>query len=170
MKKSFTTDINEINKNIKEAEKLLKESMGFYEEDSMDDVELTEPVEDENSSDLEEPAPVVSNSSIDSYIDHIRKYTLNGLAALCDNPESEEYQMLKKIFTMCDKKTEKKENMTESHRLFGILKEDKRVIFETSVTNIKDYENMKSHLVKEAIKKGYNPSDIQLVSESKIIR
>lgn len=170
MKKSFTTDINEINKNIKEAEKLLKESMGFYEEDSMDDVELTEPVEDENSSDLEEPAPVVSNSSIDSYIDHIRKYTLNGLAALCDNPESEEYQMLKKIFTMCDKKTEKKENMTESHRLFGILKENKRVIFETSVTNIKDYENMKSHLVKEAIKKGYNPSDIQLVSESKIIR
>lgn len=170
MKKSFTTDINEINKNIKEAEKLLKESMGFYEEDSMDDVELTEPVEDENSSDLEEPAPVVSNSSIDSYIDHIRKYTLNGLAALCDNPESEEYQMLKKIFTMCDKKTEKKENMTESHRLFGILKEDKRVIFETSITNVKDYENMKSHLVKEAIKKGYNPSDIQLVSESKIIR
>ena len=60
--------------------------------------------------------------------------------------------------------------MTESHRLFGILKEDKRVIFETSVTNIKDYENMKSHLVKEVIKKGYNPSDIQLVSESKIIR
>lgn len=170
MKKSFTTDINEINKNIKEAEKLLKESMGFYEEDSMDDVELTEPVEDENSSDLEEPAPVVSNSSIDSYIDHIRKYTLNGLAALCDNPESEEYQMLKKIFTMCDKKTEKKENMTESHRLFGILKEDKRVIFETSITNVKDYENMKSHLVKEAIKKGYKPSDIQLVSESKIIR
>lgn len=170
MKKSFITDINEINKNIKEAEKLLKESMGFYEEDSMDDVELTEPVEDENSSDLEEPAPVVSNSSIDSYIDHIRKYTLNGLAALCDNPESEEYQMLKKIFTMCDKKTEKKENVTESHRLFGILKEDKRVIFETSITNVKDYENMKSHLVKEAIKKGYNPSDIQLVSESKIIR
>lgn len=170
MKKSFTTDIKKINENIKEVEKLLKESMGFYEEDSMDDVEVEEPAEDGIEPDLEEPTPVASNASIDSYIDHIRKYTLNGLAALCDNPESEEYQMLKKIFTMCDKKTEKKENMTESHRLFGVLKENKRVIFETFVTNVKDYKNMKSCLVKEALAKGYNPSDIQLVSENKIIR
>ena len=144
--------------------------MGFYEEDSMDDVEVEEPAEDGIEPDLEEPTPVASNASIDSYIDHNRKYTLNGLAALCDNPESEEYQMLKKIFTMCDKKTEKKENMTESHRLFGLLKENKRVIFETFVTNVKDYKNMKSCLVKEALAKGYNPSDIQLVSENKIIR
>ena len=67
-------------------------------------------------------------------------------------------------------KTEKKENMTESHRLFGVLKENKRVIFETFVTNVKDYKNMKSCLVKEALAKGYNPSDIQLLSEKKIIR
>ena len=172
MKKSFITDINEINKDIKEAEKLLKESMGFYEEESMDDVDITEPVEDdiENESDLDEPSPVVSSTSVESYIDHIRKYTLNGLAALCDNPESEEYQMLKKIFQMCDKKAEKKENMTESHRLFGVLKENKRVVFETFVTDVKDFKNIKSCLVKEAIEKGYNPSDIQLLSEKKIIR
>lgn len=170
MKKSFTTDIKKINENIKEVEKLLKESMGFCEEDSMDDIEMEEPAEDGIEPDLEEPTPVASNASIDSYIDHIRKYTLNGLAALCDNPESEEYQMLKKIFTMCDKKTEKKENMTESHRLFGVLKENKRVIFETFVTDVKDFKNIKSCLVKEAIEKGYNPSDIQLLSEKKIIR
>lgn len=172
MKKSFITDINEINKNIEEAEKLLKESMGFYEEESMDDVDITEPVEDgiENESDLDELSPVVSSASVESYIDHIRKYTLNGLAALCDNPESEEYQMLKKIFQMCDKKAEKKENMTESHRLFGVLKENKRVVFETFVTDVKDFKNIKSCLVKEAIEKGYNPSDIQLLSEKKIIR
>jgi hypothetical protein len=172
MKKSFITDINEINKNIEEAEKLLKESMGFYEEESMDDVDITEPVEDgiENESDLDELSPVVSSASVESYIDHIRKYRLNGLAALCDNPESEEYQMLKKIFQMCDKKAEKKENMTESHRLFGVLKENKRVVFETFVTDVKDFKNIKSCLVKEAIEKGYNPSDIQLLSEKKIIR
>jgi molecular chaperone DnaK (HSP70) len=171
MKKSFITDINEINKNIKEAEIMLKESMGFCSEESIEDTEMEEePVEQEIEPEMPEIAPVETNSAVDSYIDHIRKYTLNGLAALCDNPESEEYQMLKKIFQMCDKKAEKKENMTESHRLFGVLKESKKVLFETNVSNSKDFKTLKASLIKEAVSRGYNPADIRLVSENKIIR
>lgn len=171
MKKSFTTDINEINKNIQEAEKMLKESMGFYEDESIEDTEIDEePVEVETEPAITGEAPVVTNSAVDSYIDHIRKYTLNGLAALCDNPESEEYQMLKKIFQMCDKKADKKDTVTESRRLFGIMKENKEVVFETYISNAKDFNSLKASLVQEAINRGINPSNVRLVSENKIIR
>lgn len=171
MKKSFITDINEINKNIQEAEKMLKESMGFYEDETIEEPEMTEePTEVDVEPEIADEAPVTTNSAVDSYIDHIRKYTLNGLAALCDNPESEEYQMLKKIFQMCDKKTEKKENVTESHRLFGIMKENKEVVFETYISNTKDFKGLKASLVQEAINRGINPSNVRLVSENKIIR
>jgi hypothetical protein len=176
MKKTFITDINEINSNIQEAERLLRESMSFCEDDSIEEPEMEPETDIENDimtpeiePEMEDIAPE-PEAAVSSYIDHIRKYTLNGLAALCDNPESEEYQMLKKIFQMCDKKAEKKENMTESHRLFGILKENKKVIFETSVKNTKDFKVLKESLVKEAIAKGINPADVRLVSESKIIR
>ena len=171
MKKSFITDINEINNNIKEAEKMLKESMGFYEDESIEDTEIDEePTEHEIEPEMDDVVPVTNNAAVDSYIDHIRKYTLNGLAALCDNPESEEYQMLKKIFQMCDKKAEKKDAMTESHRLFGVMKESKKVIFETFVENKNDFKNLKTSLVREAISRGLNPANIRLVSENKIIR
>lgn len=175
MKKTFTTDINEINLNIQEAERLLKESMSFCEDDSAEELDMDTNMENEIPAPEVEPemndvAPAETESVVNSHIDNIRKYTINGLAALCDNPESEEYQMLKKIFQMCDKKPEKKENMTESHRLFGILKENKKVIFETTVKNKKDFKSLKESLVKEAISRGINPSDVRLVSENKIIR
>ena len=103
MKKSFIKDINEINQTIKEAENLLKESMNFYEDDSVETEEFNEePIEDEIEIDNTEEIAPVETESVESYIDHIRKYSLNGLSALCENPDSEEYQMLKKIFQMCD--------------------------------------------------------------------
>lgn len=171
MKKSFIDDIAKINENINEVEKLLKESMNFYEEDSIEEPEMEDDIEDMEGDDdeLGMEEPIEDNDSVESYVDHIRKYALNGLSALCDEPESEEYQMLKKIFQMCDKKPEKKDGLNESHRLFGILKDTKEVIFETSVKNTKDYKNLKSVLVSETKSKGFNPSDIRLVSESKII-
>lgn len=171
MKKSFITDINEINKNILEAEKMLKESMSFCEDETIEDIEMDEePVETEMEPTMNDETPVAVNNAVDSYIDHIRKYTLNGLAALCDNPESEEYQMLKKIFQMCDKKADKKDTVTESHRLFGIMKENKEVVFETYISDTKNFKSLKASLVQEAINRGINPASVRLVSENKIIR
>lgn len=169
-------NIREINKNINEVEKLLKESMNFYEEDSletseMDDMDTMEDDEQmDNEMGYEDESLQTNNDSVESYIDHIRKYSLNGLSALCENPDSEEYQMLKKIFQMCDKKPEKKDGVNESRRLFGVLKENKKVIFETFVKDTKDFNNLKKTLVSETISKGFNPSNIRLVSENKIIR
>lgn len=167
-------NMKEINRNIEEVEKLLKESMNFYEEDSLETPEREiEPMEDEPEmepeNDFNDNESFEQESSVESYIDHIRKYSLNGLSALCENPESEEYQMLKKIFQMCDKKPEKKDGMNESRRLFGVLKESKKVIFETFVKDTKDFNKLKKTLVSETISKGYNPNNVRLVSENKII-
>ena len=172
IEKFLTQDINKINEEISQIENLLKESMVFHEEDDeIENAEMEHNPEDEafendfNDSIIETP----QDNEIESYIDHIRKYSLNGLSALCDNPESEEYQMLKKIFQMCDKKPEKKEGINESHRLFGILKENKNVIFETLVENTKDFNKLKNVLISEAKSKGFNPHEVRLVSENKII-
>lgn len=171
MNKSFITDINEINANIIEAENLLKESMNFYEDESDVEPDFDEQsVEDDIEPELNTEVPTENQEAIDSYVDHIRKYSLNGLSALCDNPESEEYQMLKKIFQMCDKKPEKKDGINESRRLFGVLKENKQVIFETFIENTKDFNKLKNALVSETKAKGINPSNVRLVSENKIIR
>jgi hypothetical protein len=173
MKKSFTENMTEINENIAYVKKLLKEAMSFCGEDEMgieSEIDETNPdVEEEFPMDDEGITPETSET-VESYVDHIRKYSLNALSALADNPESEEYQMLKKIFQMCDKKPEKKEGMTESHRIFGVLKDNKRVIFETRIGNTKDFKNLKNTLIKETTKRGYNPSNVRLVAESKLIR
>lgn len=159
--KSF---IKNINKNIEEVELMLKESMNFYEEDEIDSNYGDDEYEPE-ASEMSEP-----QKNVESYIEHIRKYSLNGLSALCDNPDSDEYQMLKKIFQMCDKKPEKKDNMMESYRLFGISKEDNKVMFETFVKGKQNFDELKNILVSETKLKGLNPNQIRLVSENKIIR
>jgi transcriptional regulator of heat shock response len=172
MKKSF---FNKINTEIKEIESLLKESVNFCEDESMDSIESTE-YDDEVSDDMEYDESELDNTTlktdknIDSYIDNIRKYSLNGLSALCNNPESEQYQKLKKIFQMCDKKPEKRDNMMESHRIFGVLKGNNEVLFEMDVKNKENFNELKKDIIKESIKRGYNPSNIRLVSENKIIK
>lgn len=177
MNKSFVNDINEINANIAFAEKMLKEAMSFCEDDDIDamapEMEPEMPMDNEIPDEempMEDEIGPETQGSVDSYIDHIRKYSLNGLSALCDNPESEEYQMLKKIFQMCDKKPEKKEGMNESRRLFGILKENKKVLFETTIENPKNFKNLQKAITEQAKRKGLHPEDIRLVSENKIIR
>ena len=166
MKNKIKNSIEIINENINEVEKLLKESMSFYNEDEFDSRED----ETVNDNDIEEEPQLTDSKNIESYIDNIRKYSLNGLSALCDTPDSEEYQMLKKIFQMCDKKPEKKDGIMESHRLFGVLKDDKTIVFETQIKDTKDFKNLKTILVNESIMKGFNPSKIRLVSENKIIK
>lgn len=173
MKRTFNESIEEINATIYEAERLLKEAMNFCEDDEMgiDEPEMGEEMPMDNEMG-EEPMQMDSEleGTVESYVDHIRKYSLNGLSALCDNPESEEYQMLKKIFQMCDKKPEKKEGMMESRRIFGVLKENKQVIFEAEIENPKEFKNFQKAMVENAKANGVDPSKIRLVSENKIIR
>jgi hypothetical protein len=171
MRKPLTNDIDIINENINEIEKIFKESMNFCEDDDIDmegeDMGYDEGMEEEP---MEEEPTAPNGKSIDSYIDNIRKYSLNGLSALCDNPECEEYQMLKKIFQMCDKKPEKKDGMNESYRIFGVNKDNNKILFEAFINNKKGMGVLKNQLVTESLHRGIKPSDIRLVSENKIIK
>ena len=171
-KRTFINDIEAINASILEAEKMLKEAMNFCEDDDMEMLspEMKEEIPMDDEMGMESEVTPEVEGTVESYVDHIRKYSLNGLSALCDNPESEEYQMLKKIFQMCDKKPEKKEGMVESRRIFGVLKENKQVIFEAEIENPKEFNNFKKAMVENAKKNGVDPSKIRLVSENKIIR
>lgn len=176
MRKPLTNDIDIINENINEIEKILKESMNFCEDNDIDiedeDMGYNEGMEEEPMEEkpMEEEPTIPNGKSIESYIDNIRKYSLNGLSALCDNPECEEYQMLKKIFQMCDKKPEKKDGMNESYRIFGVNKDNNNILFEAFINNKKGMGVLKKQLTTESLRRGINPSGIRLVSENKIIK
>lgn len=55
----------------------------------------------------EEEAPVVDNQEIVSLVNQIRKMALNGMSKFSDMPDSNEYQTLKKVWQICEKKPEK---------------------------------------------------------------
>lgn len=178
MKKSFTKNMTEINESIAYVEKMLKEAMSFCEEDDMD-MPMGDEIGMENPEMKPEMEPEMpmgdeidsqAEGAVNSYVDHIRKYSINALSELSDYPESEEYQMMKKIFQMCDKKPEKKEGMNESHRVFGIHKGNKKVLFEAKIDDPKNFKNFQKVLAEQARSKGINPADVRLVSENKIIR
>ena len=44
--------------------------------------------------------------NVEEFVDDIRKKSLRGMAQLADNPDDERYQLLKKIWQICDKKPE----------------------------------------------------------------
>jgi hypothetical protein len=44
-----------------------------------------------------------------AFVDDIRKKSLKGMAQLAENPDDERYQLLKKIWQICDKKPEQQQ-------------------------------------------------------------
>lgn len=44
--------------------------------------------------------------NVEEFVDDIRKKSLRGMAQLAENPDDERYQLLKKIWQICDKKPE----------------------------------------------------------------
>lgn len=104
---------NTIKNNIKHLEtissrmpKTINEAINFNEDDDMDmmDDELMgdEPMSDEP---MEEPQ-ADTGMDVMAFVDDIRKKSLKGMAQLADNPDDERYQLLKKIWQICDKKPE----------------------------------------------------------------
>lgn len=50
--------------------------------------------------------PEGDSMDVMQFVDDIRKKSLRGMAQLADNPDDERYQLLKKIWQICDKKPE----------------------------------------------------------------
>jgi hypothetical protein len=104
MKKTVKKNISEMKTLVKNMPKTIDESLHFEGDDEMldgyEDEEMPEeePVDDSKSED--------GGMDIMAFVDDIRKKSLKGMASLADNPDDERYQLLKKIWQICDKKPE----------------------------------------------------------------
>ena len=104
---------NTIKTNIKHLEtissrmpKTINEAINFNEDDDMDMMD-DEPMEYESMGDEPMEEPQADNGmDVMAFVDDIRKKSLKGMAQLADNPDDERYQLLKKIWQICDKKPE----------------------------------------------------------------
>lgn len=104
---------NVIQENIKKLKnissklpKTINEAINFNEDDDMDMMD-DEPMEYEpmGNEPMEEPQ-ADNGMDVMAFVDDIRKKSLKGMAQLADNPDDERYQLLKKIWQICDKKPE----------------------------------------------------------------
>ena len=102
------TNIKQIRTISSRMPKTINEAINFNEDDDMDmEMMDDEPMGGESMGDepMEEPE-ADSGMDVMAFVDDIRKKSLKGMAQLADNPDDERYQLLKKIWQICDKKPE----------------------------------------------------------------
>lgn len=106
---------NNIQKNIASMKKIsskmpksINEAINFNESEDMDLDMMDEPMDngEMDAAPMEEPEPKASGMDVMAFVDDIRKKSLKGMAELAENPDDERYQLLKKIWQICDKKPE----------------------------------------------------------------
>ena len=102
MKKTVKKNINEMTTLVKVMPKSINEALQFEGDDELG-YEDEMPDEDPE---IEEPKNGEAEMDVMAFVDDIRKKSLKGMASLAENPEDERYQLLKKIWQICDKKPE----------------------------------------------------------------
>ena len=100
-KNRFRTNMESIKRVSSRIPKSINEAMnyGMYENDDElmggDEENIEKPRHDDEG-----------DFDVMAFVDDIRKKSLKGMAKLADNPDDERYQLLKKIWQICDKKPE----------------------------------------------------------------
>lgn len=102
MKKTVKMNLTEMQNIVKNMPKTINEVLNFEGTDDMGMGDEMTPEEPE----IEEPEKEDTGMDIMAFVDDIRKKSLKGMASLADNIEDERYQLLKKIWQICDKKPE----------------------------------------------------------------
>ena len=105
MKKTVKKNITEMTTLVNRMPKTINEVLQFEGGDEMDGFEDEMP-EEEPEPEKEEPVKEEEQMDIMAFVDDIRKKSLKGMASLAETPEDERYQLLKKIWQICDKKPE----------------------------------------------------------------
>lgn len=112
-KRDFTADFNEI-KEMTNKIRSMNESINFadsYQDEGFGQEEEV-PYQAEGEQDLDKTAEEqeLENEANDpsSAVNQIREIALKGMVALCKTPEDPQYEVLKQIFTYCDKANKKK--------------------------------------------------------------
>lgn len=103
MKKNYLKEsIRDIKRLSSKYPKSINEALHFNQlEDEQDEDML---LDDEEP--MEEPKRGEDKMDVMAFVDDIRKKSLKGMAQLAENPDDERYQLLKKIWQICDKKPE----------------------------------------------------------------
>jgi hypothetical protein len=112
MKKNIKNTINEMKKMATSLSKTINEGLTFEGDDiEFDEPEVNEP---EQGAMEQQVAPQEeSGLNVEAFVDDIRKKALKGMAQLAENPEDPRYQILKKIWQICDKKPEDQQNQNK---------------------------------------------------------
>ena len=107
MKKNITIkeNISALRRISTKMPKTINEAINFREDDDIDMQD--EPMDDlgHDEKPMDEPKED-SGMDVMAFVDDIRKKSLKGMAQLAENPDDERYQLLKKIWQICDKKPE----------------------------------------------------------------
>ena len=104
MKKNIKSTITEIKKMATVLPKTINESLAF----EGDEMEFggEEPMGHQENEEPEVEQTQEVGMDVEAFVDDIRKKALKGMAQLAENPEDYRYQILKKIWQICDKKPE----------------------------------------------------------------
>lgn len=104
-KTTINENINQLKRISSKMPKTINEAITF--EDDGEDIMNGDNVD--NGEMIDEPQPEEPQDNgmdVMAFVDDIRKKSLKGMAQLADNPDDERYQLLKKIWQICDKKPE----------------------------------------------------------------
>ena len=104
-KTTIDENINQLKRISSKMPKTINEAITF--EDDGEDVMNGGDIADDEMIDEPQPEePQDNGMDVMAFVDDIRKKSLKGMAQLADNPDDERYQLLKKIWQICDKKPE----------------------------------------------------------------
>ena len=96
--------VKEMKNMVEKMPKTINETLNFEGDDEELGAYGDENMEEEP---MEKPEDKAEESmDIMAFVDDIRKKSLKGMASLAETPDDERYQLLKKIWQICDKKPE----------------------------------------------------------------
>lgn len=100
----ITTNIRKIQTISEKMPKTLNEAINFEQPETGMEAPAKENMPAESPE--TDMSPRHEDMDVMAFVDDIRKKSLKGMAQLADNPDDERYQLLKKIWQICDKKPE----------------------------------------------------------------
>ena len=107
-KNSIKTNLNEIKNLSKKAPKTLKEALDFED----NDIEMNEP-DSVSQMPMDSQPEKEAKMRPEELINDIRKKSLRAMAELADTPEDPNYENLKRIWQLCDKAVNEKQDQRE---------------------------------------------------------
>ena len=111
-KNNYLNELSQIQNMANSIKKInLKENVCFEDdEDLYSDEQEQEPIQQDSEEDFDQEEKGMEELDANGSLDTIREITLKGMTKLCKTPEDPEFQALLKIFQICNKGAEPKDD------------------------------------------------------------